>query len=323
MTEGIAGLNPARLSILVVDANTFHRNIILEVLRGVGITRVQQAASGAEAIEELRTWHPKLLVCEADIEGMDGLELVRQVRAGEVVPNRAMPIVMLTTRTTRAFVEEARLAGVDEFIIKPITPAVLLRRIEEVMKRPRRFVDSPAFVGPCRRRRKNVEYVGELRRMSDPLPADRTDEVIEEKKKEVAKTVTRLQHLVNDLCPGDRSHLRAVYEGTLETKEMATGMGDPLLERSASAMVGYLEGVGATKRMDGEVVGTCLQALLQLIQLPNALHNERELVVIGVEKMVKKKLAASAAGETPVRPVRADADTSVLDAMFGMKGDAA
>jgi CheY-like chemotaxis protein len=295
MTELTIGINPARLSILVVDRNAYHRSLVVEVLRGVGITRVQQAAGALEAIEELQAWHPKLMITEADIDDFDGLELVRRIRGGDIVPNRAMPVILLTARTNRATVEEARLRGVDEFIIKPITPSVLLRRIEEVMRRPRRFVDSPGFVGPCRRRRKVDEYQGARRRLSDPLPGDTADAALEEQKKAVAKTVARLQHLVNDLRPSDRAHVRAIYNVSLEARDTAGATNDTLIQRSTDSLVTYLEGVGATNRLDPEVLGTCLQAVLQLIQIPNSQHEARELVVIGLEKMVRKKLTVGAA----------------------------
>ena len=88
---------------------------------------------------------------------MGGLELTRSIRRAAVhpdrrVPNPQVPVVIITGHRSEADVQQARRAGVNEFVIKPFTPAGLLSRIQLVLMRPRPFVVSEDYIGPDRRR---------------------------------------------------------------------------------------------------------------------------------------------------------------------------
>jgi DNA-binding response OmpR family regulator len=60
---------------------------------------------------------------------------------------------MVTGHSERHYIEQARDAGVTEFLSKPITARALYLRIMEVIERPRQFVRAPTFAGPDRRRK--------------------------------------------------------------------------------------------------------------------------------------------------------------------------
>ena len=55
----------------------------------------------------------------------------------------------------------------NEFIVKPITAKAVLDRINAVIMRPRAFIQSADYVGPCRRRRDQPDYAGPFRRSAD------------------------------------------------------------------------------------------------------------------------------------------------------------
>ena len=78
--------------------------------------------------------------------------------------NPFVPIVMLTGHTSLERVHQARDAGINEFLAKPVSSKNLLGRLVSVIEHPRPFVRARCYFGPCRRRRRNDEYHGPERR---------------------------------------------------------------------------------------------------------------------------------------------------------------
>ena len=98
---------------------------------------------------------------------MDGVEFTRQVRRAPDSRNPYLPIIMMTGHSARSRVEEARDAGVTEFIVKPVTAKTLLNRIYAVVYKPRPFLHTDSYFGPDRRRRNDPGYSGPWRREGD------------------------------------------------------------------------------------------------------------------------------------------------------------
>lgn len=165
------------ISFLVAEPNGFMRTTIRRLLMSFGVAEVRFAEDGLQAINEIKIKSPDILMAELIMPKLGGLELLKEVRA---MPdqNRFLPFIMMTTATDRANVLAARNFGVSEFIAKPITPAVVLTRIKEVIYRPRPFVDSSRYFGPDRRRR-NMEGMGDERRgTGGPPPGAPVEEEI-------------------------------------------------------------------------------------------------------------------------------------------------
>ncbi len=99
--------------------------------------------------------------------GTTGIDLVRSLRQSGDDYERHLPAIMITGHSERAFVEAARDAGVNEFLLKPVSLNVLQLRIAEVIMKPRGFVETAAFVGPDRRRRGETDIRGRRRRRAD------------------------------------------------------------------------------------------------------------------------------------------------------------
>ena len=75
---------------------------------------------------------------------------------------------MITGHSTLARVHEARNAGVNEFLAKPLTARGVIERIHQVIENARPYVKTDDYFGPDRRRRADPEYKGALRRSTDP-----------------------------------------------------------------------------------------------------------------------------------------------------------
>ena len=96
---------------------------------------------------------------------VSGLEFVERIRKGANVPNRFVPIIMLTGYTEMKRVEEARDAGINSFLAKPISAASLYKRLVTSVQDKRQYVESTGgYFGPDRRSTKRREFRGKERR---------------------------------------------------------------------------------------------------------------------------------------------------------------
>ena len=158
---------------LVVDDHQPMREILRSLLYGLGAREVSEAKDAAQAFEMLRYGAFDVLLSDYDMEGGTGVQLARKLRRAVGNPYRRIAIVMVTGRAEGPVIVSARDAGVDEYLIKPLTVVSLTQKLEAVLKRRRAFIETDTFCGPDRRRR-NTEFVGPDRRQSDAEGAVRS-----------------------------------------------------------------------------------------------------------------------------------------------------
>ena len=156
-----------RLKILIVDDNKHTRLLLAQILRAVGITQTVEAGDGAEGLQALRNHAIDIVLTDLAMEPVDGVAFVRMLRAAHDSPSHMVPVVMITGHATLKRIAEARDAGVNEFMAKPITARGVLERLALVIDHPRPFIRSDDYFGPDRRRRHDPKYAGPWRRASD------------------------------------------------------------------------------------------------------------------------------------------------------------
>lgn len=112
---------------LVVDDSRAMRRTICRVLVELGF-EVSEAGDGAEALTVLAEGStPTVVLVDWNMPGMNGLELVRRVRAEP--SGDAMRILMVTSETEPAQMVRALAAGVDEYVMKPFTAEGLVEKL--------------------------------------------------------------------------------------------------------------------------------------------------------------------------------------------------
>lgn len=163
------------LQVLLVDDNQHMRAIVAAILKGAGIGRTIEVSDGSEALRVLRERSIDLAIVDFNMFPLDGVEFTRLVRNAPDSANPYLPIIMMTGHSERTRVCEARDAGVTEFIVKPVTANSVLSRIQAVIFKPRQFVKTEAYNGPCRRRVTDAKYAGPLRRATDVDAVQRTE----------------------------------------------------------------------------------------------------------------------------------------------------
>lgn len=289
--------DPSGLTALVLDENHYERGISLDQLRMMGFGRVVGAANTAEAWDALMRENPHIMLMEWLDRSGNALDFVRRVRLSEDLPNRALSVFMLTSRGSQADVEQARRAGADGFLRKPISALALQQRVRRVVTNPQPFVVTASYVGPCRRRKRaDLNYLGPLRRLDDAAAQVSHDEEELNLKAELARArVAALEVKARDLVAGDAQAAAQVYKAVQALLEVGEQIDDTCLKLGAQEMARYIQSQGATDRLDPEVVRTHVAALHQLVHLPHAMGNERMRVADSLKRMVDKKLRQAAA----------------------------
>jgi two-component system chemotaxis response regulator CheY len=165
---GMSGYRFDRLRVLVVDDNVHMRKLVVTILQAFGVVQVYEAESGERAWAILRESNPDVVVLDWVMEGMSGLDLIQMIRTNAATPNPFVPVIMLTGHTSFDHVRQARDAGVNEFIAKPVSIKTMMSRLVAVIEHPRPYVRTSGYFGPCRRRRGVEEYRGPERRSENP-----------------------------------------------------------------------------------------------------------------------------------------------------------
>ena len=155
------------LRVLLVDDNQHMRSIVSAVLAGIGISQVRECWDGAEGLAALREWPADVAIVDFRMTPVDGVEFTHLVRNAADSPNPYLPIIMLTGSDERSRVMEARDAGVNECVVKPVTARAWVDRLNQVIFRPRPFIRSESYFGPCRRRKQDPEFQGPFLRKDD------------------------------------------------------------------------------------------------------------------------------------------------------------
>ncbi len=120
------------MKILVVDDSSTMRRIIKNTLERIGHSDNHEAEDGIQAWMMLDQ-HPdiELILTDWNMPNMNGLELVRKIRANPKFD--LVPIVMITTEGGKPEVITALKAGVNNYIVKPFTPAVLKEKLNTII----------------------------------------------------------------------------------------------------------------------------------------------------------------------------------------------
>lgn len=141
------------LRVIVIDDSMPMRKILRSVLRTLGVRDVVEKRNGLEAFKVIKETDFDLVISDNMMQPMNGVELISLIRSGAEGVDPFLPFIMVSGFTDRVRILEARDAGVNEYLAKPISANNIYRRICSVIENPRDFVRTPDFFGPDRRRR--------------------------------------------------------------------------------------------------------------------------------------------------------------------------
>jgi serine phosphatase RsbU (regulator of sigma subunit) len=119
--------------ILVADDDATSRKLLSRILASAGFA-CTQAPDGIEALKSLRDDPPSLLLLDFDMPGMDGAEVLKQLRRDSNAAIAQIPAIMLTGHGGEESEVLCLEAGADDFVTKPINQAVLRARIDTQLR---------------------------------------------------------------------------------------------------------------------------------------------------------------------------------------------
>lgn len=156
------------LKILLVDDNQHMRMLLGEILRALGVRRLFEAGDGTQGLQMIQNHPVDIIMTDLSMVPLDGIDFVRLLRKSPKPEVQMIPVIMVTGHSTLNRVNEARDAGVNEFLTKPLTGRGVIERITLVVDHPRPFVKCTTYVGPDRRRKVDPNFQGPQRRRGDP-----------------------------------------------------------------------------------------------------------------------------------------------------------
>ena len=157
-----------RLKVLIADFDPHLANVTKTMLTHMGFSEVHITSSGTKALDLIKAGGIDFLITDWSLKHMDGLTLLMHIRRDRDIPNRTLPVIMLTGRMEKSDVQMARDTGIHEYILKPFSAQAIYDRLERIFEVPRCFVVGQTFVGPDRRNRKMTGPLRERRSKSLP-----------------------------------------------------------------------------------------------------------------------------------------------------------
>ncbi|MFK0298330.1 response regulator [Brevundimonas sp. NPDC090276] len=164
-------VNLEQSTVLLIDDNPQALDMLSSVFHGFGVKEQIKCASAVEAVRIIQNRAVDLIVIDCADPAMDSYAFARWLRRETPAPLRFIPIMLLTGHASQSKVQEGRDCGVSFVVTKPLTPAVLLRRILWLAGDEREFVESENYVGPDRRVRNFGPPLGVAGRRKDDLSA--------------------------------------------------------------------------------------------------------------------------------------------------------
>ncbi|MDQ5984422.1 MAG: Signal transduction histidine-protein kinase BarA [Syntrophus sp. SKADARSKE-3] len=201
--HSIAESRRGRVCILVVEDNPTNQEVALTMLRNLGY-RAEAVCDGAQAIEMLKEVPYDLVLMDCQMPEMDGYEATRQIRLPDSgVWNPDVPIVALTANAMTGDRKKCMMAGMNDYLAKPIQPKELAKILHRWLKEP---VDDDPLISSMASEGMNPVVFSENDLM-DRLMGDRdiACAIIEGFLDDIPKQILKLKE---HLETGDLNHLK-------------------------------------------------------------------------------------------------------------------
>ena len=119
------------MRIMVVEDLAIMRRVIVNCLRNIGIDDIVEATDGIDAFSKIQKDNIDFLITDWNMPSMNGKDLVKMLRKDK--QHKDIPIMVITAKGNTEAVFEVSKAKVNDFIVKPITPESLQKKINDIL----------------------------------------------------------------------------------------------------------------------------------------------------------------------------------------------
>jgi CheY-like chemotaxis protein len=280
-------MNVKTWNVCLIEPNKFEGQIILDLLRHAGVERPKSFTDADAALDALTLYNANIIIASYEMAPLDGASFTRAFRRNEKLANRRAAIFVTSAAFSRSMAEECRHAGANALIGKPISGKVLTATINKVLSNPRTFIDSQAYVGPCRRAGIVTAGPSKKRRQADEsLPSDASMllDAVEALTKATAQFAADFSK--RDACDAALRNVQA----------WAHSAGDGPLMRACAA---FALQIGASKNLRPEAakaaLDACIKGVKDLAATPTSEAARREALAESVRQAVGKAAMQRAA----------------------------
>ena len=137
---------------LIVDDEPSMRKVTRALLQTIGVRTIFEASDGRGGLEAICSRMPDVVLLDWEMPDINGIEFMRAVRSPENFPLPNVPVIMLTGHNERSLVVEAVNAGVNEYLLKPVSSTAILARFVSILAKPRPMVRRGDYYGPAPRK---------------------------------------------------------------------------------------------------------------------------------------------------------------------------
>ncbi|WP_027350611.1 chemotaxis response regulator CheY [Halotalea alkalilenta] len=119
-----------QINFLVVDDFPTMRRIVRNLLKELGYQNVEEAEDGQQALERLRAGGFDFVVSDWNMPNLDGLEMLKQIRADPALSS--LPVLMVTAEARKENIIAAAQAGANGYVVKPFTAGTLEEKLNKI-----------------------------------------------------------------------------------------------------------------------------------------------------------------------------------------------
>ena len=140
------------LNVLIVDSSGHSKNLLRQILLGLGVTNISPHGSTAEALDAMRLQLFHVAFCDENSGPLEATDFIKALRSDLETRNVVIPVVLVTCGADFQVVAQWRDSGGSDVVVKPVSPMVIQSRLVALVLNPKPFVTTKTYIGPDRRR---------------------------------------------------------------------------------------------------------------------------------------------------------------------------
>lgn len=122
-----------KMRFLVVDDFSTMRRIVMNLLKELGYSNMEEAEDGVVALKKLQAEKYDFVVTDWNMPNMTGLELLVAIRKDEKL--KGMPVLLVTAEAKNDNIVAAAQAGASGYVVKPFTAVVLEEKLNKIIEK--------------------------------------------------------------------------------------------------------------------------------------------------------------------------------------------